>query len=89
MKVETYYSVCYEANSKDELNALTTVLGPLVPLYDEITVLYQERCESDFCASIEKRSRTVSWTNFDTMKRGEIRFEKLTSDILEEVFNNA
>lgn len=88
MKVETYYTVTYEPSSKEELLSLTTVLGTVLPMYDEIIVLYQKGFESDFCFSIVKEGSTVSWTDFNSMEYGEIRFEKLTSDILELVFSN-
>ena len=89
MRVETRHTVTYEPESRSELEQLAEILPPLVHVYDEIEVVYHDGPSSDFIATIEKETMTVSWMNFDTLKKGEERFEKLTSGILELVLSNA
>lgn len=89
MRVETHYTVAYEPESRLELEQLAEILPPLFHVYDEIEVVYREGSSSDFIVTIEQDTMTVSWMNFDTLKKGEESFEELTSDILEEVFSNA
>lgn len=58
-------------------------------MYDEVTIHYEVGFSTDFCVSITRKERTVSWSNFNTNKHGEMQFEKLTPEILREVFTNA
>ena len=89
MRISKWYSADIVINSTDDLNTAFEALSNFFALYDEITIHYEVEPDTDFCVSIEMESRIITWSNFNTNKHGEMQFEKLTSDILKEVFNNA
>lgn len=89
MEVKTFYSAEYETDSKEELEQLTEILPPLLPLYNEISVTYRTGFDTTLIFSIDRSDMTISWMDFETYERGEIRFKKLTPDILRKAFSNA
>lgn len=89
MKVKTFYSVEYETDSKEELEQLAEILPPLLLLYNEISVIYRTGFDYDLVFSIDRSDMAISWMDFETYERGEIRFKKLTSGILRKAFANA
>lgn len=89
MRISKWYSVDIVIDSTDDLNTVFEAVSNFFALYDEVTIHYEVEPDIDFCISIERKSRVISWSNFNTNRHGEMQFEKLTPNILKEVFSNA
>ena len=89
MRISKWYSVDIVIDSTDDLNTAFEAVSNFFALYDEITIHYEVEPDTDFCISVERESRIISWSNFNTNRHGTAQFEKLTPEILKEVFANA
>ena len=89
MRISKWYSVDIVIDSTDDLNTVFDAVSNFFALYDEVTIHYEVEPDIDFCFSIERKSRVISWSNFNTNRHGVTYFEKLTPEILKEVFSNA
>lgn len=89
MRMMKWYSIDIDVDSEKELNSVFEAASDFFAMYDEVTIHYEVRPSTDFCASITRKDHTISWSNFNTNKHGEEQFEKLTPEIFKEVFSNA
>ena len=89
MKISKLYSIDIDVKSEKELNSVFEAASNFFAMYDEITIHHEVAPSIDFCVSIERKSRIITWSNFNTNKHGEKLFDKLSPEILKEVFSNA